>query len=33
MKTLFVLHDPPYGTDRSCNTLRFPRNLLLKEAP
>jgi hypothetical protein len=29
-KTLFILNDPPYGTERSCNALRprgiaFPR--------
>jgi hypothetical protein len=33
MRTLFVLNDPSYGTDRSCNTLRLPRNVLLKETP
>lgn len=31
MKTLFVLNDPPYGTERSYNALRLARNLLVKE--
>jgi uncharacterized protein involved in oxidation of intracellular sulfur len=30
MKTLFVLNDPPYGTERSYNALRLARNLLVK---
>ena len=32
MKILFILNDPPYGTERSYNALRLARNLLLKEA-
>ena len=28
MKTLFILNDPPYGTERSYNALRLARNLL-----
>jgi uncharacterized protein involved in oxidation of intracellular sulfur len=28
MKTLFVLNDPPYGTERSYNALRLARSLL-----
>lgn len=28
--TLFVLNDPPYGTERSYNALRLARNLLKK---
>ena len=32
MKTLFVLNDPPYGTERSYNALRLARNLLVKGA-
>jgi uncharacterized protein involved in oxidation of intracellular sulfur len=32
MKFLFILNDPPYGTERSYNALRLARNLLLKEA-
>lgn len=31
MKTLFVLNDPPYGTERGYNALRLARNLLVKE--
>jgi uncharacterized protein involved in oxidation of intracellular sulfur len=31
MKYLFVLNDPPYGTERSYNALRLARNLLAKE--
>jgi uncharacterized protein involved in oxidation of intracellular sulfur len=31
MKTLFILNDPPYGTERSYNALRLARNLLAKE--
>jgi uncharacterized protein involved in oxidation of intracellular sulfur len=31
MKTLFILNDPPYGTERSYNALRLARNLLVKE--
>ena len=26
-KTLFILNDPPYGTERSYNALRLARNL------
>ena len=32
MKALFILNDPPYGTERSYNALRLARNLLIKEA-
>jgi uncharacterized protein involved in oxidation of intracellular sulfur len=28
-KTLFILNDPPYGTERSYNALRLARSLLL----
>ena len=28
MKTLFILNDPPYGTERSYNALRMARELL-----
>lgn len=28
MKTLFILNDPPYGTERSYNALRLARQLL-----
>lgn len=28
MSTLFILNDPPYGTERSYNALRLARNLL-----
>jgi uncharacterized protein involved in oxidation of intracellular sulfur len=30
MKYLFLLNDPPYGTERSYNALRLARNLLKK---
>ncbi|MFZ5462241.1 MAG: DsrE/DsrF/TusD sulfur relay family protein [Pseudomonadota bacterium] len=30
-KTLFILNDPPYGTERSYNGLRLARSLLKKE--
>lgn len=30
MKYLFILNDPPYGTERSYNALRLARNLLKK---
>ena len=30
MKTLFILNDPPYGTERSYNALRLARNTLKK---
>lgn len=30
MDCLFVLNDPPYGTERSYNALRLARNLLKK---
>ena len=26
-KTLFILNDPPYGTERSCNALRLAGSL------
>lgn len=32
MKTLFILNDPPYGTERSYNALRLARELL-KDGP
>ena len=32
MKTLFILNDPPYGTERSYNALRLA-NALLKTDP
>ena len=32
MKTLFVLNDPPYGTERSYNGLRLARELLKEPA-
>lgn len=32
MKYLFVLNDPPYGTERSYNALRLARSLLKKGA-
>jgi uncharacterized protein involved in oxidation of intracellular sulfur len=31
MKTLFVLNDPPYGTERIYNALRLAQALLKKE--
>ena len=31
MKTLFVLNDPPYGTERVYNALRLTQALLKKE--
>lgn len=31
MKTLFVLNDPPYGTERSYNGFRLARALLKHE--
>lgn len=30
-KTLFILNDPPYGTERSYNGLRLARSLLKQE--
>lgn len=30
MNYLFILNDPPYGTERSYNALRLARNLLAK---
>ncbi|MFZ5511564.1 MAG: DsrE/DsrF/TusD sulfur relay family protein [Pseudomonadota bacterium] len=30
-KTLFILNDPPYGTERSYNGLRLARSLLRQE--
>lgn len=30
MKVLFILNDPPYGTERSYNALRLARNMLKK---
>lgn len=29
MNTLFILNDPPYGTERSYNAVRLARNLLV----
>jgi uncharacterized protein involved in oxidation of intracellular sulfur len=31
MRVLFVLNDPPYGTERSYNALRLARSLLTKD--
>ena len=31
MKTLFILNDPPYGTERCPNALRLTHTLLKKE--
>jgi uncharacterized protein involved in oxidation of intracellular sulfur len=31
MKTLFILNDPPYGTERCYNALRLAHTLLRKE--
>lgn len=31
MKTLFILNDPPYGTERDYNALRLAHALLKKE--
>ncbi|HEX9812231.1 MAG TPA: DsrE family protein [Burkholderiales bacterium] len=31
-KTLFVLNDPPYGTERSYNALRLANSLIKREA-
>ena len=31
MKTLFVLNDPPYGTERSYNALRLAGSLIKRE--
>ncbi|MCO5164218.1 MAG: DsrE family protein [Mesorhizobium sp.] len=32
MKTLFILNDPPYGTESCYNALRLAHTLLTKEA-
>jgi uncharacterized protein involved in oxidation of intracellular sulfur len=32
MKTLLILNDPPYGTERSYNALRLARSLAAKES-
>ena len=32
MKTLFVLNDPPYGTERSYNALRLAGSLIKRES-
>ncbi|MGE0333931.1 MAG: DsrE/DsrF/TusD sulfur relay family protein [Gammaproteobacteria bacterium] len=32
MKTLFILNDPPYGTERCYNALRLAHALLKKDA-
>lgn len=31
MKYVFILNDPPYGTERSYNALRLARNMLKKD--
>ncbi len=31
MKTLFILNDPPYGTERCYNALRLAHNLLKRD--
>ena len=31
VKSLLILNDPPYGTERSYNALRLARSLLAKE--
>lgn len=31
MKTLFILNDPPYGTERCYSALRLAHTLLTKE--
>lgn len=31
MKTLFILNDPPYGTERCYNALRLAHNLLKQD--
>jgi hypothetical protein len=33
MKALFILNDPPYGTERAYNALRLAQALLKKESP
>jgi uncharacterized protein involved in oxidation of intracellular sulfur len=33
MKVLFVVNDPPYGTERVYNALRLAQALLKKDAP
>ncbi|HJO69894.1 MAG TPA: DsrE family protein [Rhodospirillales bacterium] len=33
MKTLFILNDPPYGTERCYNALRLAQALLKTEPP
>ena len=33
MKTLFIVNDPPYGTERVYNALRLAHALLKKEPP
>ena len=33
MKTLFIINDPPYGTERVYNALRLAHALLKKEPP
>jgi uncharacterized protein involved in oxidation of intracellular sulfur len=32
MKTLLILNDPPYGTERSYNALRLARSLAARES-
>jgi uncharacterized protein involved in oxidation of intracellular sulfur len=31
MKTLFIVNDPPYGTERVCNALRLAHALLKRD--
>ncbi len=33
MSTLFILNDPPYGTERSFNALRLAKALASKDEP
>jgi uncharacterized protein involved in oxidation of intracellular sulfur len=32
MKSLFIINDPPYGTERVYNTLRLAHALMKKDA-
>ena len=32
MKTLFIINDPPYGTERIYNALRLAHSLLKRDA-
>ena len=31
MRTLLIVNDPPYGTERACNTLRIANSLLKRD--